>query len=102
RGMSQFADGGLIATKPYAGSANYIHNMSDYCSGCHYDRHKKYGERACPFNSLYWDFYARHRQRLQNNPRMTMMYRAWDRMSITERKKILQQAEVYKQHLQEL
>ncbi len=63
-GMSQFADGGLLATKPYVSSAAYIDRMGDYCKGCPYDRKARTGERACPFNALYWDFFARHAERL--------------------------------------
>ena len=57
-GMSQFADGGKLATKPYIASANYINSMSDYCKNCHYDPKEKYTENACPFNYLYWNFVA--------------------------------------------
>jgi deoxyribodipyrimidine photolyase-like uncharacterized protein len=57
-GMSQFADGGLLATKPYVSSAAYIDRMSDYCKGCHYDKKLRVGENACPFNALYWDFFS--------------------------------------------
>jgi deoxyribodipyrimidine photolyase-related protein len=102
RGMSQFADGGIVATKPYISSANYIRKMSDYCDTCHYDHGRKTGDRACPFNSLYWDFLDRHRERLQNNPRIGMMYRTWDRMSAQNRKALLAQARQYKRHLNEL
>ena len=80
-GMSQYADGGLLATKPYASSAAYIHRMSDYCRGCHYDRKERLGERACPFNALYWDFFARHADRLAGNHRLGMVYRQLGRMS---------------------
>jgi deoxyribodipyrimidine photolyase-related protein len=73
RGMSQFADGGNAATKPYVCSANYIHKISDYCDGCFYDFGKNQGEPACPFNSLYWDFLHRHRQKFGNNPKISMM-----------------------------
>lgn len=79
-GMSQFADGGRLATKPYVSSAAYIDRMSDYCKGCHYDRKARVGDRACPFNALYWDFFARHRERLSVNPRLGMVYRQLDRM----------------------
>jgi deoxyribodipyrimidine photolyase-related protein len=72
-GMALYADGGLLATKPYAASANYINKMSDCCTNCTYDRRKTTGEHACPFNSLYWDFLARNRKRFQNNPRMNMV-----------------------------
>lgn len=76
-GMSQFADGGLLGTKPYAGSASYIDRMSDYCRGCSYDRKQKTGERACPFNALYWDFFARHQPQLKDNRRLAMVYQRW-------------------------
>lgn len=78
-GMSQFADGGLLATKPYVSAAAYIHRMGDYCSGCHYRHADRTGERACPFNALYWDFLARERARLAHNPRLAMPYRQLDR-----------------------
>jgi deoxyribodipyrimidine photolyase-related protein len=80
-GMSQFADGGLLATKPYVSSAAYIDRMSDYCKGCHYDKKQREGERACPFNALYWDFHLRHKDRLARNPRIGMVYRQLDKMS---------------------
>ncbi|GBG02763.1 cryptochrome/photolyase family protein [Azospira sp. I13] len=80
-GMSQFADGGKLATKPYVSSAAYIDRMSDYCKGCHYDRKARVGERACPFNALYWDFFARHRERLGANPRLGMVYRQLAKMA---------------------
>jgi deoxyribodipyrimidine photolyase-related protein len=102
RGMSQFADGGMVATKPYVSSANYIRKMSDYCTSCGYDPKKRHGEGACPFNSLYWDFYARHRAKLAPNPRIGMMYRTWDRTAAAERKRILQQAELYRRNLNAL
>ncbi len=92
RGMSQYADGGIVGTKPYAASANYIHKMGDYCAQCPYDKNQKYGERACPFNSLYWDFYHRHRHRLERNPRIGMVYPVWDKMDDTERGRILEHA----------
>ena len=80
-GMSQFADGGKLATKPYVSSAAYIDRMSDYCKGCHYDKKARVGERACPFNALYWDFFARNDERLSANPRLGMVYRQLARMS---------------------
>jgi deoxyribodipyrimidine photolyase-related protein len=75
-GMSQFADGGLLASKPYAASGAYIDRMSDYCGGCRYAVKAKSGPDACPFNRLYWPFLIRHAARLANNPRMAPMYRA--------------------------
>lgn len=95
RGMSQFADGGIIATKPYVSSANYINKMSDYCSNCSYDPKKKTGENSCPFNSLYWAFMERNRNKLENNPRIGMIYRTWDRMAAEKKSDILDQAEKY-------
>eukprot|EP00825_Cyclidium_porcatum_P015128 TRINITY_DN1838_c0_g1_i6.p1 TRINITY_DN1838_c0_g1~~TRINITY_DN1838_c0_g1_i6.p1 ORF type:complete len:328 (-),score=35.48 TRINITY_DN1838_c0_g1_i6:232-1215(-) len=80
-GMSQFADGGRLATKPYVSSAAYIDRMSDYCKGCHYDKKARVGERACPFNALYWDFFARNGERLSANPRLGMVYRQLAKMS---------------------
>lgn len=74
-GMSQFADGGLLATKPYVSSAAYIDRMSDYCQGCRYDRKQKTGARACPYNALYWDFFARHQDALGRNRRLDTVYR---------------------------
>lgn len=79
-GMSQYADGGLLGSKPYAASGAYINRMSDHCARCTYDVNRKYGEGACPFNSLYWDFLARNEARLKDNPRMRQMYATWSRM----------------------
>lgn len=98
RGMSQYADGGIAATKPYVSSANYIHKMSNYCRDCHYDRQKRYGEGACPFNSLYWDFFDRHRKLLEKNPRVGMAYRNLERMGPEELDQIRQQARYYKEN----
>lgn len=100
RGMSQYADGGIVGTKPYVSSANYIDKMSNYCSGCHYNKSKKFGEKACPFNSLYWSFYARNREKLENNPRIGFVYRTLDRMN--DREKILAQADEYLANLEKL
>jgi deoxyribodipyrimidine photolyase-related protein len=102
RAMSQFADGGIVATKPYAASANYINAMSDYCGACAYDPKRRHGEGACPFNSLYWDFFARHRATLASNPRIGMMVRTWERMAAAEKKRILRQAEAYRGRLNRL
>jgi deoxyribodipyrimidine photolyase-related protein len=78
-GMSQFADGGVIASKPYASAGAYIDRMSDYCKRCRYDVKQKTGPDACPFNALYWDFLDRHENRLGDNPRMKNMYATWHR-----------------------
>ena len=92
RGMSQFADGGIIATKPYAASGNYINKMSDYCSQCHYKVKEKSGEHACPFNGFYWNFMITNRHELTKNPRIGMLYGNWDRKPQVERDEILNDA----------
>lgn len=102
RGMSQFADGGIVGSKPYVSSANYMHKMSDYCKSCHYDHKKKVGEGACPFNLLYWDFYARHRDKLAKNPRIGMAYRTWDRMGEEKQIQITEEAAQLRQRLDDL
>ena len=79
-GMSQFADGGLLATKPYVSSAAYIDRMSDYCKGCKYDKKLRVGPTACPFNALYWDFFRRNEAALARNPRIGMAYRQLEKM----------------------
>lgn len=93
RGMSQFADGGVVASKPYVSSGNYINKMGDHCAHCHYDVKKRTGERACPFNALYWHFMHRHQARLERNPRIGMVYRSWARMEPGKREALLQHAE---------
>lgn len=80
-GMSQWADGGMMATKPYAAGGNYIDTMSDYCRSCRYDRKQRVGDDACPFTTLYWDFLARHRNLLVKNPRIARQVRASDQLS---------------------
>jgi deoxyribodipyrimidine photolyase-related protein len=102
RGMSQYADGGIVGSKPYVSSANYIDKMSDYCSTCFYDKTKKVGHKACPFNSLYWHFYDRHREKLERNPRIGMAYMTWNKMPETQRREILNQAEIYLEGIEEL
>jgi len=79
-GMSQFADGGLLGSKPYAAGGNYINKMSDYCRGCRYDVKQKTGGEACPFNALYWDFLVRNEEKLRGNQRLSRIYANWDRM----------------------
>ena len=92
-GMSQFADGGVIASKPYVSSGSYINRMSDYCKGCAYSVTKKTGEGSCPFNTLYWHFLDRHRDRFSDNPRMGNMYATWDRMDEEKRETVLSDAQ---------
>ena len=84
RGMSQFADGGIVGTKPYVSSANYIRKMSNYCQGCAYNPDDKTGEGACPFNALYWNFLDAKKPLLQGNPRMGMMYRLLEKKDANE------------------
>jgi deoxyribodipyrimidine photolyase-related protein len=87
-GMSQFADGGIVASKPYVSSGNYIAKMSDYCGSCAYAVKDRTGDNACPFNLLYWDFLVRHRDRFGRNPRMGPVYRTWDRMEPARHKAV--------------
>lgn len=94
-GMSQFGDGGLLGSKPYVSSGAYINRMSDYCGHCRYDVNKRVGEDACPFNALYWDFLARHRDKLGSNRRMAMPYRTWDRQSEESREATRAQASAF-------
>jgi deoxyribodipyrimidine photolyase-related protein len=102
RGMSQFADGGLLATKPYVSSANYLHKMGSYCETCYYNHQAKTGHRACPLNSLYWHFFARNRALLNKNPRIGMAYRTWDKMTTSQQQAILTQAEEHLENLEKL
>ncbi len=102
RGMSQFADGGIVGTKPYVSSANYIDKMSSYCSKCHYNSKVKVGDKACPFNSLYWNFYAKNESLLRSNPRIGMAYVTLDKMEPEAKTALLQQAEKYLSNLNEL
>ena len=87
-GMATFADGGIVGSKPYAASGAYINRMSDYCGGCAYDVKDRLGERACPFNALYWDFLDRNSDRLAANPRLAMPYRSLGQMSVDDRSAI--------------
>lgn len=87
-GMILFADGGFLGSKPYAAGGNYIHKMSDYCKSCTYRVSIKNGPKACPFNYLYWDFLARHQQRLSGNHRLAMIYRTYQRMSAEKKQAI--------------
>jgi deoxyribodipyrimidine photolyase-related protein len=91
-GMSQFADGGVVASKPYVSSGAYIDRMSDYCGACAYRVADKTGPRACPFNLLYWHFLNRHRDRFATNPRMAQIYATWNRIDPGRREATLADA----------
>ncbi|NVD08534.1 cryptochrome/photolyase family protein [Vibrio sp. JPW-9-11-11] len=102
RGMALFADGGIVGTKPYAASGAYINRMSDYCKKCHYQVKTKSGEGACPINSLYWRFMIKHRDRLAANPRIGMIYRTWDKMDSQAQQAVLDTAQHYLDHIEQL
>jgi (6-4)DNA photolyase len=99
RGMSQFADGGLIASKAYAASGNYVNKMSDYCQNCHYNVKEKTTDNACPLNSLYWHFMNKHSESFSSNPRQAMVYRNWHKQPVEQQNAILTKA---KDHLANL
>lgn len=94
-GMATFADGGVMASKPYASSGAYIHKMSNYCQHCHYNVKEKHGATACPFNYLYWDFLHRNGARLANNPRLAMPYRTLSKMAQDKLDKHIADAQIF-------
>ncbi len=98
-GMVMWADGGVMASKPYAASGAYINRMSDYCKHCLYDPKIKVGEKACPFNGLYWNFLIENEDKLKNNPRMAMPYKNLGRMDETQKETIKHQANLFLDHL---
>jgi deoxyribodipyrimidine photolyase-related protein len=107
--MSQFADGGIVGTKPYVSSGSYINKMGHHCSGCHYDVNDRTGPRACPFNALYWHFHARNRERFlspEARPgmmvRMGMTYRTWDKMPASARQALLDKGDELLAHIEDL
>jgi deoxyribodipyrimidine photolyase-related protein len=83
-GMSQFADGGIMASKPYVASGQYIKRMSNYCRDCRYDPTRAAGDDACPFTTLYWDFLARHAETLSSNRRMSLQLKNLERKGSAE------------------
>ncbi|WP_417668299.1 cryptochrome/photolyase family protein [Roseibium sp.] len=101
-GMSQFADGGLLGSKPYAAGGNYINKMSDYCKSCAYSVQERTGERACPFNYLYWHFLVRNRASLGENPRLRQPYRTWERMDERRREEVMASAEQFLQDMEQV
>ena len=102
RGMSQFADGGIVGSKPYVSSATYIDKMSHYCGSCYYKKSVKVGDKACPFNSMYWNFYDKHEAKLAKNPRIGMMYNVWRKMKPEDKTALLEQADFYLKNINDL
>jgi deoxyribodipyrimidine photolyase-related protein len=100
--MSQYADGGVLATKPYVSSAAYIDRMSDYCKGCYYDKKQRTTENACPFNALYWDFFSRNEKQLASNPRIGMVYPQLRKMSTEARQELTERAIYLRKNLDTL
>jgi len=98
-GMSQFADGGMMASKPYSATGACIDRMSNACKGCRYDPKKASGPAACPFTTLYWDFLARHEKLLAKNQRMTMQLKNLSRKDAGELRSIRRQADELKAEL---
>ena len=91
-GMALYADGGFMATKPYAGGGAYLKRMTGHCRGCRFDPARRTGEEACPFTTLYWDFVARHEERLRANPRAARAALGWGRFDAEEQAAILARA----------
>ena len=94
-GMALFADGGVMASKPYAASGAYIDRMSDYCDRCSFKPEVKLGPKACPFNYLYWDFLMRNEGQLKRNPRMAMPYRTLAKMEEGRKAEIAREARAF-------
>jgi deoxyribodipyrimidine photolyase-related protein len=92
-GMSQYADGGVMASKPYCASGKYIDRMSNYCAGCRFDPNQSVGPQACPFTTLYWDFLIRHEQRFATHPRTALQWKHLQRLSADQRQAIVAQAD---------
>ena len=95
-GMSQFGDGGLMASKPYVASGKYIQRMSNHCQGCRFDPAQSVGPQACPYTTMYWDFLHRHQESLSSNPRMAMQLKNLSRMSSETIGQIQQQARAHR------
>jgi deoxyribodipyrimidine photolyase-related protein len=100
--MSQFADGGVMGSKPYVASGKYIQRMSNYCEHCRYDPAQATGDNACPFTTLYWDFLIRHRDRFENHPRAAMQWRNLTRLNTGKRAAIARRANALRAELTSL
>jgi len=98
-GMSQYADGGMMASKPYIASGNYVKKMSNYCSTCVYRPDKAVGEKACPFTTLFWAFLDEHEARFTHHPRMAFMLKNLQRKSPEDRQAIREQAILFRKSL---
>jgi deoxyribodipyrimidine photolyase-related protein len=99
-GMALHADGGIMATKPYAASAKYISKMSNFCKSCKFDPDEIIGENACPFNSLYWNFMKQNESKLKSNQRLKFVYPTWYKMKEEKREEILKTAKKYLEKLE--
>ena len=100
--MSQYADGGLLATKPYVSSGAYINKMGDYCQSCKYNVKTKYDDDSCPFNSLYWNFFINNPDLLNNNPRMGIVKMQIQKMSDQDKKSITNKVKQLKKNINQL
>ncbi len=100
-GMSQYADGGLMASKPYIASGKYIDRMSNHCKGCKFNPAESTGDNACPFTTLYWDYLNKHSDTLAKNPRMLMQLKNLHRLTAEKKEEITLQAYKHKQAIYE-
>ncbi|NJK59347.1 MAG: hypothetical protein HC918_02520 [Oscillatoriales cyanobacterium SM2_1_8] len=101
-GMATYADGGILASKPYIAGGNYVHKMSDACARCAYDVKQKTGDRACPLNYLYWDFVAQHRADFLENGRVSLALITYDKKTEAEKQAIAASAAQFRQNLPRL
>jgi deoxyribodipyrimidine photolyase-related protein len=100
-GMALFGDGGVVASKPYAASGKYIQRMSNYCDKCVYDPQEMTGTKACPFNALYWDFIARHADKLRGNHRMAYVYSTWGKFTEEKKTALREHAQLVLQRMEQ-